>query len=153
MPIPEKTLTLSCGCAVTVAYMVMYAEPNSVRMEVVGMIYCRRHRGRVYQRGEAPHSGGETSRAAALRQSGHLQRKERAVLKALLQGPAHAELIAERSGLLRLTAGARLTVLSRCEVPLVRDTGERATLASGNPGIVWALTYAGRDALACEVMP
>jgi hypothetical protein len=143
--ISNRDSTEPCGC--TLRASAVLEGDALVSLTAVVVRYCRRHRGRVYLRGEAPHSGGETSRAAALRQSGHLGRKELFVMLALREMPDHAEGVADRKGLLRLTAGARLSVLSRCEVPMVRDTGRRKPLKSGNPGIVWELTPAGRAAL------
>lgn len=138
-----------CGCDVQLR---IDTDPSwdDARITLVKINHCRRHRGRVYRRGEAPHSGGETSRAAAQRQSGHLGRKERIVMLALQEMRDHAEGVADRTGLLRLTAGARLSVLSRCDVPMVRDTGRRKPLKSGNPGIIWELTDEGYTELRRE---
>jgi hypothetical protein len=132
-------LLAPCGCSVSVS--VYFDE---VKLEEI--LFCRRHaaRGsRIYRPGDAPSSGGDTSNAAARRQAGHLQRKERAVLLSLFRGDKHAEGVAADAGLLRLTAGARISVLSRCEPPLVRDSGRRRPLASGNLGVVWTITDEG----------
>ena len=106
---------------------------------------------RYYRPGEVPAQVADTSRAAANNIANHLGDCERRTLEALSR--AHDGLTVEGvelvSGLSRLTAGARLTTLSRrIPDPLVAKTDRRERLRSGNSAIVWEITEAGRRALA-----
>lgn len=131
----------TCGCIVMVDVIC-----GVLHLTAIGR--CRRHRGRIYRDGDVSHYGGDTAEAAARRLKGHLRKTDRKLLYTLRSFPRGltVEEVTEKAKLHRLTAGSRLTVLSRCEQPLVRDTGERrAHKSTGNIVTVWGITQHGRE--------